>query len=58
VQSLHALQARSEGTISDLLSNKKSFSDKLLTVVQESLRDYLGETDLVQTRHLPNVEYS
>jgi hypothetical protein len=47
---LSRITGRSEGTISDLLGNKKSFSDKLIAVVYESLRDYLGDNDLVATR--------
>jgi hypothetical protein len=41
---------RSEGTISDLLNSKKSFSPKLLNVIYDSLKDYMGEDDLVPTR--------
>lgn len=44
------ITGRSEGTISDLLNSKKSFTDKLLNVIQDSLKDYLGEDDLVITR--------
>lgn len=44
------ITGRSEGTISELLRDKKSFTDKLLNVIYDSLRDYLGEDDLVSTR--------
>jgi plasmid maintenance system antidote protein VapI len=44
------ITGRSEGTISELLNNKKAFSDKLLIVVKDALKDYLGEDTLVQTR--------
>lgn len=44
------ITGRSEGTISELLRNKKQFTDKLLTVIHESLRDYMGEEELVATR--------
>ena len=44
------ITGRSEGTISELLRNKKSFSDKLLNVIYDSLKDYLGDETLVSTR--------
>ncbi len=44
------ISGRSEGTVSELLRNKKAFSDKLLQVVHESLKDYMGEENLVATR--------
>lgn len=44
------ISGRSEGTISELLRDKKTFSDKLLNVIYDSLRDYMGEDDLVSTR--------
>ncbi len=44
------ITGRSEGTISELLRDKKSFSDKLLNVIYDSLKDYMGEDDLVETR--------
>ena len=44
------ITGRSEGTISDFLNNKKPFTDKLLNVIFDSLKDYMGEDDLVQTR--------
>lgn len=44
------ISGRSEGTMSELLRNKKAFSDKLLNVVHDSLKDYMGEEDLVSTR--------
>lgn len=43
------ITGRSEGTISDLLNDKKAFSDKLLNTIFESLRDYMGGDDLVDT---------
>lgn len=46
---------RSEGTISDLLNDKKSFTDKLLNVIYERLKDYMGEEDLVQTRQFSKM---
>lgn len=44
------ITGRSEGTISELLRDKKNFSPRLLTVIHESLRDYMGDEELVQTR--------
>ena len=44
------ITGRSEGTVSEFLNNKKSFSDKLLNVIYDSLKDYMGEDDLVHTR--------
>ena len=44
------ITGRSEGTISDLLNNKKQFTDKLLNTIQDGLKDYMNEGDLVQTR--------
>lgn len=44
------ITGRSEGTISELLRNKKNFTDKLLAVIHDSLRDYMGEENLVATR--------
>jgi len=44
------ITGRSEGTISELLRDKKSFSDKLLNVIYDSLKDYLGDETLVPTR--------
>nr|WP_297164348.1 AAA family ATPase [uncultured Dysgonomonas sp.] len=44
------ITGRSEGTISELLRDKKSFSDKLLNVIYDTLKDYMGEDDLVGTR--------
>ena len=44
------ITGRSEGTISELLRDKKSFSDKLLNVIYDSLKDYLGDETLVATR--------
>jgi hypothetical protein len=43
------ITGRSEGTISDLLRNKKSF-DKVLNVIYDSLKDYMGDDELVPTR--------
>lgn len=47
---LARITGRSEGTISDLLGAKKSFSDKLLGLIHDSLRDYIGENELIETR--------
>ena len=44
------ITGRAEGTISDLLNSKKSFSDKLLNVMFDTLKDYMGEDNLVATR--------
>lgn len=44
------ITGRSGGTISDLLNNKKSCSDKLLNVIHDTLKDYMGEDELVATR--------
>ncbi|MDH6309379.1 transcriptional regulator with XRE-family HTH domain [Dysgonomonas sp. PFB1-18] len=44
------ITGRSEGTISELLRDKKAFSDKLLNVIYDSLKDYMGEDNLVSTR--------
>lgn len=44
------ITGRSEGTISELLRGKKNFTDKLLGVIHDSLRDYMGEENLVATR--------
>lgn len=44
------ITGRSEGTISELLNNKKAFTNKLLNVIYDSLKDYLGEENLVDTR--------
>ncbi len=46
---LSRITGRSEGTISDLIGNKKAFSDKLILLVTDLLRDYMGEADLVET---------
>lgn len=46
------ITGRSEGTISELLRDKKQFTDKLLNVIFDSLKDYIGEESLVQTRQL------
>jgi hypothetical protein len=47
---LARITGRSEGTVSELLNNKKQFTDKLLLLIYDSLKDYLGEETLVQTR--------
>lgn len=44
------ITGRSEGTISDFLNDKKSFTDKLLNVIHDRLKDYMGDDELVQTR--------
>ncbi|MFV0330929.1 MAG: helix-turn-helix domain-containing protein, partial [Dysgonomonas sp.] len=44
------ITGRSEGTISELLRDKKTFSDKLLNVIYDSLKEYMGEDNLVSTR--------
>jgi hypothetical protein len=44
------ITGRSEGTISDLISGKKTFTEKLIAVIFDSLSDYLGEESLVETR--------
>lgn len=44
------ITGRSEGTVSDFLNSKKAFSDKLLNVIYDSLKDYMGEENLVETR--------
>ncbi|NDW10475.1 AAA family ATPase [Dysgonomonas sp. 520] len=49
------MTGRSEGTISDLLNDKKLFTPKLLNVTYDSLKDYLGEDDLVTTRQLNKI---
>lgn len=49
------ITGRSEGTISDLLNDKKACSPKLLNVIYESLRDYMGEEELVPTRQLNKI---
>lgn len=49
------ITGRSEGTISDLLNNKKAFTDKLLVVIYDSLKDYLGEETLVPTRQYNKI---
>ncbi|MDD3079120.1 MAG: AAA family ATPase [Paludibacter sp.] len=46
------ITGRSEGTISELLRDKKTFSDKLLNVIYDSLSDYMGEDELVYTRQM------
>lgn len=49
------MTGRSEGTISELMGGKKSFSDKLLNVIYDTLKDYLGEETLVQTRQFSKM---
>lgn len=49
------ITGRSEGTISELLRDKKSFTDKLLNVIYDTLKDYLGEDDLVSTRQFNKI---
>lgn len=49
------ITGRSEGTMSELLRDKKQFSDKLLNVIYDSLRDYLGDNDLVHTRQFDKI---
>jgi plasmid maintenance system antidote protein VapI len=49
------ITGRSEGTISELLNSKKVFTDKLLIVIYDSLKDYLGEETLVQTRQFTKM---
>lgn|GEM_PF-2032917 len=44
------ITGRSEGTMSEFLNGKKSFSDKLLNAIHDSLKDYMGEDELVHTR--------
>jgi hypothetical protein len=47
---LARITGRSEGTISELINGKKQFTDKLLLLIYDSLKDYLGEETLVPTR--------
>ena len=49
------ITGRSEGTISELLRDKKQFSDKLLNVIYDSLRDYMGDSELVATRQYNKI---
>lgn len=49
------ITGRSEGTISELLRDKKSFSDKLLNVIYDSLKDYMGGDTLVPTRQANKI---
>jgi hypothetical protein len=49
------ISGRSEGTISELLRSKKTFSDKLLNVIYDALRDYIGENELVSTRQFNKI---
>lgn len=49
------ITGRSEGTISELLRDKKSFSDKLLNVIYDTLKDYMGDDDLVSTRQMNKI---
>lgn len=49
------ITGRSEGTISDLLRGKKSFSIKLITVIYESIKDYIGEDELIETRQFSKM---
>jgi len=49
------ITGRSEGTVSELLRDKKSFTDKLLNVILDSLKDYLGEEDLIGTRQFTKM---
>lgn len=44
------ITGRSEGTISELLNDKKAFTAKLLNVIYDSLKDYFGDDNLVFTR--------
>ena len=55
------ITGRSEGTISELLRDKKTFTPKLLTVIYDSLKNYLGEELLVETRQYSkmwNIAYT
>lgn len=49
------ITGRSEGTISDLLNSKKSFSDKLINLTFDCLRDYMGDNKLVPTRQYNKI---
>lgn len=49
------ITGRSEGTISELLRDKKQFTDKLLNVIYDSLRDYMGDNELVSTRQFNKI---
>jgi hypothetical protein len=49
------ITGRSEGTVSDILNNKKSFSNELLNAFYESFRDYMGDRDLVVTRQYNKI---
>lgn len=47
---LARMTGRSQGTISELLSGKKAYSDNLLNVLADNLKDYIGNETLVATR--------